>query len=83
MAAESFPAEVAQQALSFSNGMAWMFNIMVTFCFPVLKDELGQSLTFFMFAAIGYVVAFGVYLLQPETKATEQTAAVEIDEVEG
>lgn len=68
MAVETFPLRLREQALSYSNAMAWVWNIIVTFGFPVFNDNAGPVATFFTFAGFGVISVLLVFLSLPETK---------------
>jgi hypothetical protein len=68
MAVETFPMRIREQALSFSNAMAWIWNIVVTFGFPVFNDNAGPVATFFTFAGFGVISVLLVFFSLPETK---------------
>jgi len=73
MATEAFPKEISKSGLSFTNGLCWIFNLMVSFGFPILKSPnvAGSSGTFLVFAGAGYVAMVLIFLLLPETKASK------------
>jgi len=73
MATEAFPKEISKSGLSFTNGLSWIFNLLVSFGFPILKSDnvAGISGTFLVFAGAGYVTCFLIFMLLPETKASK------------
>jgi sugar porter (SP) family MFS transporter len=73
MATEAFPKEISKSGLSFTNGLSWIFNLLVSFGFPILKSDnvAGISGTFLVFAGAGYVACLLIFLLLPETKVSK------------
>lgn len=52
MAVDTFPSNIEQAALSFTNATVWICNIALTFAFPIITSALGQSGTFFLLSGI-------------------------------
>jgi MFS family permease len=73
MATEAFPKEISKTGLSFTNGLSWIFNLVVSFGFPILNNPnaAGSSGTFLVFAGAGYLSCFLIFLLLPETKVSK------------
>jgi len=73
MATEAFPKHISKTGLSFTNGLVWIFNLLISFGFPILKNDnaAGVSGTFLIFAVAGYVSCALIFLLVPETKASK------------
>jgi len=73
MATEAFPKEISKSGLSFTNGLSWIFNLLVSFGFPILKSDnvAGISGTFLIFAGAGYIACVLIFLLLPETKVSK------------
>jgi sugar porter (SP) family MFS transporter len=77
MIAEIFPNRIRARAASLSTASNWLANFVVSLTFPILRDSLGSSLTFALYAVFG-IVAIGFVLRRvPETrgKSLEQIAA--------
>jgi len=68
MASESFPESVREEALSVANALAWIFNIMISFGFPVVNDAAGSAAVFFIFTIAGVVSGTLIFFFLPETK---------------
>jgi sugar porter (SP) family MFS transporter len=65
---EIFPNRIRGAAMSLSAVALWIGNFSLTFTFPAIKDNLGWSLNFWLYALIcvaGFIV---LYLKLPETK---------------
>jgi len=76
MIAEIFPNRMRARAASLSTAANWLANFVVTLTFPILRESLGSSLTFALYAVFG-IVAIGFVLRRvPETrgKLLEQIA---------
>ena len=63
LATESFSDKCKEQAQTFTNIMAWIFNITVSYGFPVVNDALGPEsgrvfYIFFGTAAIVFVLSY-------------------------
>lgn len=81
MAVETFPVELRDPALSFTQSSGWVFSIVVTFGFPVINDALGPAATFLIFAvncAVGFVL---IWWKVPEPqKDKEEAKALDLGE---
>jgi MFS family permease len=65
---EIFPNRIRGAAMSLSAVALWIGNFSLTFTFPAIKESLGWSLNFWLYAVIciaGFVI---LYLKLPETK---------------
>lgn len=65
---EIFPNRIRGAAMSLSAVALWIGNFSLTFTFPTIKENLGWSLNFWLYALIciaGFIV---LYLKLPETK---------------
>src|SRR5690349_1760731 len=60
LASESFPAHVRSEGLSLSNALAWLFNILIIFAFPVIIQVVGSAATFAALAVIGGICVVSV-----------------------
>jgi hypothetical protein len=56
LAAEAFPSPILHAGLSLSNQMAWLFNVAVSFLFPLMNVALGTAGTFGVFVLINIAV---------------------------
>ncbi|MDW5562178.1 MAG: sugar porter family MFS transporter [Methanomassiliicoccus sp.] len=65
---EIFPLEVRGTAMSVATVANWGANFIITLTFLHLVELLGQSGTFWLFAAIGVVSFIFAWRLTPETK---------------
>ncbi len=65
---EIFPLQARGTAMSIATVANWGANFLITLMFLGLVDVLGQSGTFWLFAAIGIVAFFFTLRLVPETK---------------
>jgi len=77
MIAEIFPNRMRARAASLSTAANWLANFVVSLTFPILRESLGSSLTFALYAVFG-IAAIGFVLRRvPETrgKSLEQIAA--------
>lgn len=65
---EIFPNRIRGAAMSLAAVALWIGNFSLTFTFPAIKENLGWSLNFWLYAAIcvlGFVI---LYFWLPETK---------------
>jgi sugar porter (SP) family MFS transporter len=65
---EIFPNRIRGAAMSLSAVALWIGNFSLTFTFPSIKENLGWSLNFWLYALIcvgGFII---IYLKLPETK---------------
>jgi MFS transporter, SP family, galactose:H+ symporter len=65
---EIFPLQVRGTAMSFATIANWTANFVITLVFLELVNVLGESGTFWLFAAIGVVAFVFTLRLVPETK---------------
>jgi MFS transporter, SP family, galactose:H+ symporter len=65
---EIFPLQARGTAMSIATVANWGANFLITLLFLGLVDVLGQSGTFWLFAAIGIIAFFFTLRLVPETK---------------
>lgn len=65
---EIFPLQVRGAAMSFATIANWSANFVITLVFLGLVGALGQTGTFWLFAAIGVVAFIFTLRLVPETK---------------
>jgi len=65
LAAEAFPTHILHAGLNLSNQCAWLFNILVTFCFPLLTQATGSATTFGIFCIICLATCAALYFLLP------------------
>lgn len=49
---EAFPPAILHAGLSLSNLLAWCFNILISFLFPLMSAELGSAATFGIFLLV-------------------------------
>ena len=74
LAAELFhiiDAQYSDISLQFANGVAWLFNILITLFFPVVLNAIGPGNTFILLFCIGLVSLLCTYWKLPETKHIE------------
>src|SRR3712207_903316 len=65
---EIYPLTIRGKAMSVASLANWSSNCLVALTFPVLLATLGGAGSFWLFAALGIVAWFFVYLRVPETK---------------
>ena len=65
---EIYPLNVRSKAAAAGTMANWTFNFIVSLTFLLLIDELGQSGTFFFYAAVGLFTLWFCWKLVPETK---------------
>ena len=65
---EIFPLQARGTAMSIATVANWGANFLITLLFLGLVDVLGQSGTFWLFAAIGIIAFLFTLRLDPETK---------------
>jgi sugar porter (SP) family MFS transporter len=68
MISEIYPLNIRGKAMSVASLANWGSNWLVALTFPVLLATLGGAGSFWLFAALGIVAWFFVYLRVPETK---------------
>jgi len=68
MASESFPDSIREEGLSAANAMAWIFNIIISFGFPVVNDAAGSAAVFLIFTIAAALSVFLIFFFLPETK---------------
>lgn len=65
---EIFPNRIRGAAMSLSAVALWIGNFSLTFTFPSIKENLGWSLNFWLYAAICVAGLIILYFKLPETK---------------
>lgn len=75
LAAESFPINIRDSALSFTQGVWWVLNILVVFLFPIMQEHVSIQWTLACFVATGVLSAVLIALVAKETKH-DATAAL-------
>jgi len=65
---EIFPPETKSFASSFSIMIHWSLVFAVTKMFPIMEDNMGQAVTFWMFSCFTLTSAAFAYFVLPETK---------------
>lgn len=65
LAAEAFPTSILHAGLSLANQLAWVFNILITFLFPLLTDAIGGGGTFGLFLLACIITIVGYFFLLP------------------
>lgn len=68
MASELFPVGVRGKAASIATVVGWLGNLFISFTFLGLLDLIGESATFFSYAAVAVLGLVFVWFLVPETK---------------
>ncbi|GBG32389.1 Facilitated glucose transporter-like [Hondaea fermentalgiana] len=68
MASETFPRVVRSKALVFANVFNWVFNICVSFGFPIVDKAIGTSMTFTLLSIVGICSSAFIYFKLPETR---------------
>ena len=77
--AELYPTRVRGPAMSVATMANWGANLVVALTFLTLLDELGESLTFWLYGAIAVLSFVFVYFKVPETKGkTLEELSVEL-----
>jgi len=66
-ASEIFPTNIRSHAMSIVVLSMWLADTLVGQFFPMLRDSVGPSATFFIFAGILVPQIFMVWKLMPET----------------
>ncbi len=66
-AAEIFPTNIRSHAISVVILSMWLADTLVGQFFPLLRDSVGPSITFYIFAAILVPQIFLVWKMMPET----------------
>src|SRR5262249_3167670 len=77
MISEIFPNRIRARAASVSTAANWSANFVVSLTFPLLRESLGSSLTFALYAFFGVIAMVFVARRVPETrgKTLEEIAA--------
>jgi SP family galactose:H+ symporter-like MFS transporter len=77
MISEIFPNRIRARAASVSTAANWLANFAVSLTFPLLRANLGSSLTFALYALLGVMAIAFVARRVPETrgKTLEEIAA--------
>lgn len=65
---EIFPNRIRGAAMSLAAVALWIGNFSLTFTFPSIKENLGWSLNFWLYALICIVGFLIIYFRLPETK---------------
>lgn len=65
---EIFPNRIRGAAMSLAAVALWIGNFSLTFTFPAIKESLGWSLNFWLYAAICIAGSVVLYYKLPETK---------------
>ena len=65
---EIFPNRIRGAAMSLSAVVLWIGNFSLTFTFPAIKENLGWTLNFWLYAAICVAGFVFIYFKLPETK---------------
>jgi len=65
---EIFPLQVRGQCISLMVSSNFLWNIIITFLFPVIQASIGTSWTFFTFMIICVYALYFTYRKVPETK---------------
>ncbi len=73
---EVFPTRISGRAVAICSLAVWTADAILNQLFPVLRDTLGKSSTFYIFAAILIPQFFFVWKVMPETKGKR------LDEIE-
>jgi len=68
LVSEIFPLELRGQCISLAVSSNFLWNLIVTFLFPVVQSALGSSLTFGIFVVICAYALYFTYAKVPETK---------------
>lgn len=68
MISEIFPYRVRAAAIAVSTAANWAANFVVSLTFPILRERLGSSPTFAIYAALGVLTLVFVIWRVPETK---------------
>lgn len=66
---EIFPNRIRGAAMSLSAVVLWIGNFSLTFTFPAIKENLGWTLNFWLYAVICVAGFILIYFKLPETKA--------------
>ena len=66
-ASEIFPTNVRAYAMSVVILVMWVADTIVGWVFPILRDSVGPSATFFIFAIVLIPQVFMVWKMMPET----------------
>lgn len=65
---EIFPNRVRGSAMSLAVVVLWVANFLLTYTFPTIKEALGWSMNFWLYALICLIGALVVLFKLPETK---------------
>ena len=74
MASESFSPLIRSQGLVLCNLLAWVFNIILVFTFPLLNGAIGPGITQFILTGVCAIAILIVFFRIPETKGVEDAA---------
>ena len=69
--AETFPADVRDRAMAFSNFCLWTFNLVTVTSFPFLFENLGESGTFLLCGSVSVGCCVFAYASVSETKGCQ------------
>jgi len=81
MAVESFPPHIRDVALSLTQSSCWIFSIIVTFGFPVIKHAVGNAATFLIFFVLCVAGLALIFFFVPETGKQKAVASSEKDKL--
>jgi len=73
VAHELFTPETKTIGASTLNAAQWLFNIMLTLGFPIVKREIDQ-VVFYIFGALGALCTIAMVMFLPETRGTKPQA---------
>ena len=78
---EIFPNRIRSHAVSFSILAMWAANFLVSFTFPILKDNFGSGFTFLIYAVMCVCCVWFVYkyIIETKGKSLEQIEKEFID----
>lgn len=65
---EIFPNRIRGTATSMATVGLWSANLLITQMFPILREEFGTAMTFWLFMAMCIIAFFFVLTLLPETR---------------
>jgi SP family arabinose:H+ symporter-like MFS transporter len=65
---EVFPTRIAGRAVAISSLAVWTADALLNQLFPIMRDNWGKSMTFYIFAAILIPQFYFVWKIMPETK---------------
>ena len=65
---EIFPTRIAGRAVAISSLAVWTADAILNQLFPIMRDNWGKSMTFYVFAAVLIPQFYFVWKIMPETK---------------